>query len=208
MIRLAISVEGSTEKEFVRSLLADHLRLMEVEPTPIVIGRRVKGGNVSVERLVSDMVRLSWSFDAVTSLVDFYGFLDKKERTVGELEEHIGQEIRRKVPDQKTVMPYVQKHEFEGLLFSDVRAFAGLLHAPDEAVLKLQSIRSQFPTPEDINDNHDTAPSKRIARIVPRYEKAVDGPLVAMEIGLTAIRAECPRFHQWVTRLEALGSPV
>ena len=116
MIRLAISVEGPTEKEFVKSILADHLRTMEVEPTPIVIGSRVKGGNVSVERLVSDMVHLHWSFDAVTSLVDFYRFRRKGERTVDELEEHLGQEIRRKVPDQKTVIPYVQKHEFEGLL--------------------------------------------------------------------------------------------
>ena len=208
MIRLAISVEGPTEKEFVKSILADHLRTMEVEPTPIVIGSRVKGGNVSVERLVSDMVHLHWSFDAVTSLVDFYRFRRKGERTVDELEEHLGQEIRRKVPDQKTVIPYVQKHEFEGLLFSDVTAFRAVARVSNRGIMQLREVRSQFSTPEDINDNPDTAPSKRIARIVPRYDKAVDGPLVAMEIGLETIRAECPRFGEWVTRLESLGSPV
>ena len=37
MIRLAISVEGPTEEEFVNNLLADHLRARGVEPQPIRI---------------------------------------------------------------------------------------------------------------------------------------------------------------------------
>lgn len=63
------------------------------------------------------------SFDAVTSLVDFYGFRDKGSRTVEELEELLARKIRQKIPGPKAVIPYVQKHEFEGLLFSDVTAF-------------------------------------------------------------------------------------
>ena len=62
MKRLAISVEGQTEESFVRDVLAERLRLKEVEPYPILIGRArsdgVGGGNVSVERLVMEMVRL------------------------------------------------------------------------------------------------------------------------------------------------------
>ena len=34
MIRLAILVEGQTEEEFVKSVLADHLRGSGLEPTP------------------------------------------------------------------------------------------------------------------------------------------------------------------------------
>ena len=45
-----------------------------VEPQPVLIGT---GGNVTVERLTSDMATLYWSFDAVTSLVDFYGFVTR-----------------------------------------------------------------------------------------------------------------------------------
>lgn len=214
MIRLAISVEGQTEEEFVKSVLATHLRPMKIEPIPILLGRargHGGGGNVSVERLASDMVELYQSFGAVTSLVDFYGFRAKGKMTVEELEKHLNGKIQKKIGcgwDQRKVIPYVQKHEFESLLFSDVEAFGALMGVTEQNIRKLNEARSQFSTPEDINDHQDAAPSKRIARIVPRYEKAVDGPVLAMEIGLKTIRTKCPRFCEWVTRLESLGNPV
>lgn len=126
MIRLAISVEGQTEEDFVKSVLADHLRMKEVETTPIRLGRTWgtgDGGNVRIEPLTKEMVVLRQSFDAVTSLVDFYGFRDKGSRVVEELKELLAQKIRQKTSGPKVVIPYVQKHEFEGLLFSDVTAF-------------------------------------------------------------------------------------
>ncbi len=206
MIRLAISVEGQTEEEFVKHFLADHLRGRGVEPTPILFGRargRSTGGNVSVKQLVSEMTHLLHRFDAVTSLVDFYGFRSKGNKTVDELEENLRQKLDHLWHPQK-VFPYVQRHEFEGLLFSDVDAFTKLIGVSHTSIQALRNIRSQFPTPEDINDNENTAPSKRIKKVIPRYEKKVDGPLLAMEIGLDKIRAECPRFNDWVTSLESL----
>ena len=95
MIRLAISVEGQIEEEFVKDFLAYHLRERGVEPTPILLGRArggSAGGNVSAERLVSEMAHLFHSFDAVTSLVDFYGFRRKGERTVDESVQRLGNE--------------------------------------------------------------------------------------------------------------------
>ena len=212
MTRVAISVEGRTEEEFVNNVLANHLRGNGVEPTPILLGRargRFGGGNVSVERLVLEMAYLLDSFDAVTSLVDFYGFRRKGNQTVDELEEDLARQIRKKLDRRwhsEKVLPYVQRHEFEGLLFSDVDAFANAIDAPEESIEELRRIRAEFPTPEDINDNRDTAPRKRIERTIPRYKKVVDGPLLAMETGLAVIRAECRRFNCWVTSLESLGS--
>jgi hypothetical protein len=37
-------------------------------------------------------------------------------------------------------------------------------------------------------------------------DKTFHGPLLAMEIGLPAIRAACPRFDAWLTRLEHLSN--
>ena len=84
MIRLAISVEGRTEEEFVKNVLADHLRAKGVELYPILLN-----GNVTVDRLASDIVRLIRNFNRVTSLVDFYGFRDKNTATPEQLEQHI-----------------------------------------------------------------------------------------------------------------------
>ena len=216
MIRLAVSVEGRTEEEFVKTVLAGHLRGHGVEPTPILIGRArggSGGGNVSVERLVPEMRDLYWSFDAVTSLVDFYGFRGRGDReTADELEERLGEALHQEIVrewDPRKVIPYVQQYEFESLLFSDVDAFAVLSdissEIPNEAVRTLRLIRSQFPSPEDINDDRTTAPSRRIAGAMPRYRKVVHGPLIAGETGLDAIRRECRRFNAWMERLETLA---
>ncbi len=215
MIRLAVSVEGRTEEEFVKDVLAASLRPMQVALTPVLIGRAwsggAGGGAVGVERLVSEMVRLHQSFDAVTSLVDFYGFRDKGKRTVDALEEHLAQEIETRVSDARRVFPYVQRHEFEGLLFSDATAFRAVAHMTgmtDPDIEALAAVRRQFATPEDINDDPDNAPSKRIARMVPRYRKPLHGPLIARATGLPTIRAQCPRFDAWLTRLEGLARPA
>ena len=106
------------------------------------------------------------------------------------------------------MVPYVQQYEFEGLLFSDVSAFARVsdIEIAQESLDELRKTRSQFLTPEDINDSRDTAPSRRIKNVIPRYRKAKYGPLLAEEIGLETIRAECPRFNDWVARMESLAS--
>ena len=204
MIRLAIAVEGETEEEFVKQVLASRLRLRDVEPIPYLLM-----GNVNVPRLSGEIARLLPDHDAVTSLVDFYGFEGKNQReTADELERRILTATRtnlRMAPDPLLVIPYVQLHEFEGLLFADTQAFGTLLNLPEGSLERLRAIREQFTTPEDINNDTLTAPSKRIANIIPRYNKKVDGPMLAEEVGLDRIRAECPRFNRWLADLEVLA---
>ncbi len=202
MIRLAIVVEGETEERFVEDVLAGHLIQFGVTPSPILLG-----GRINADRLGTVMANLHWNFDSVTSLVDFYGFRGKGTDTVDQLEQRvfnrIDAEIRRP-PDSSLIFPYVQLHEFESLLFSDVRAFKAIPGSTNELVESLRIIRSNFRTPEDINDNYATAPSRRIHQLLPRYWKAVHGPDLIAAIGLDAVRDECPRFNEWLTRLEFL----
>ena len=204
MIRLAISVEGATEVEFVKRVLASHLLYVGVEATPIPLR-----GNISIPRLSQRISQLYYDFDAVTSLVDFYGFKDKGSLTPHELEQRLLNNIQSEIHrnwDARRVIPYVQVHEFETLLFSDTTDFpAGVATALSPEMLdKLAAISQQFQPPEHINDNSNTSPSHRIADIIPRYNKVVAGPLIAQEIGLPTIRRQCPRFNAWLTRLENL----
>lgn len=212
MTRLAITVEGPSEEDFVKQVIAPHLYDFEVYSTPRLVGearsRSKRGGNVTVERVASDLATNYHNFDFVTSLVDFYGFKDKGTRTVEQLEVDIAQEVAKRLQsswDARKVISYVQRHEFEGLLFSQVNGFSSVLGADESVLGRLESIRSQFPSPEDINDNRTTAPSKRIKQIIPKYNKRVNGPLIAQEIGLATIRAQCPRFNEWLTRIEGLA---
>lgn len=56
-----------------------------------------------------------------------------------------------------------------------------------------------------INDNPQTAPSKRILSLFPGYDKPLYGALAAIKIGLAKIREQCLLFDGWVARLEALA---
>ena len=170
------SVEGSTEEAFVKRLLRDYLaeKGIFVQPFPL-------GGNITIQRVASDMANFSWSFDFVTSLVDFYGFKDKGKKTIEELKRDIFDEVVKKIRrsnlDQRRIFPYIQRYEFEGLLFSDVESFRPILEVDEECLEKLGQVRQQFETPEHINDNPTTAPSKRIEALIPTYNKASSWPV-------------------------------
>jgi hypothetical protein len=45
-----------------------------------------------------------------------------------------------------------------------------------------------------------------VKRVVRRYQKPLLGTLAALEIGLGAMRRECPHFGSWLDRLERLPS--
>lgn len=102
--------------------------------------------------------------------------------------------------------PYLQMHEYEALLFSDVNAFAAGIYQPQLGA-GLQAVRNQFRTPEHINNGANTAPSKRIQRLYPGYSKVLEGELGAAMVGLNRMRQECSRFEQWIHWLENL-SPI
>ena len=75
---------------------------------------------------------------------------------------------------RRRLIPYVSMHEFEALLFSDCQRFADGVGKPDIAHA-MQEILDQFGNPEAINDSEQTAPSKRIAELLPTYKKATMG---------------------------------
>lgn len=211
-MNLGVVVEGQTEEAFVHNVLAEHFAPKQVKVDPKLIGEARRygdgGGNVSISELAEDMVILSKKNDFVTSLVDFYGFTGKGQMDAVQLEEAVLAAIQKDESLQSGLekfIPYVQMHEFEGLLFADTAAFASI-EASKDSIVKLEEIRGYFLTPEDINDNSETAPSKRIKKEIPMYRKRRYGYIVAEAIGISKIREECPRFRKWLERLEALGS--
>ena len=154
------------------------------------------------------MTHLYNNFNHVTSLVDYYGFRGKQDLTVEDLEMQLAQGVSDRVHHwiPGKVIPYVQKYEFEGLLFSNVSVFAELPDVPMGIAQQLQLIRSTFQSPEDINEGERTAPSKRILALIPEYSKRVDAQFLIGRMGLETIRSECKRFNRWLRRLESLST--
>ena len=64
----------------------------------------------------------------------------------------------------------------------------------------------KYPSPELINENIATAPSKRLEKVIPNYKKLKTSlaTQVIAKIGLVKIREKCPHFDRWVTQLEGL----
>lgn len=106
----------------------------------------------------------------------------------------------------KRFIPFIQLHEFEGYLFSDVSQFASFFDNADSRISALRKSTGKFPSPELIDDGLHTAPSKRSLSQFPDYSKVTTGPQMAERIGLETIRSNCPHFNAWVGKLENLGA--
>ena len=208
MIRLGMTVEGRTEELFVSSVLSGYLRQFNIETFPVIIGkarnRKTKGGNVTIERLATDMASLYWNYDAVTSLVDYYGFKNKESMPVEKLEKRLISEVKKKTGKKwnaDRVIPYIQMYEFEGLLFSEIEMMINSINAPKKEIEELMA-SVNCDNPEEINNNFP--PSKRIKSYVSVYKKTSHGHLVAAAIGIGKICDKCPRFKKWIKDLESL----
>lgn len=122
-------------------------------------------------------------------------------------ERAIYQDIVASAPETRADVrfyPYLQVHEYEALLFSDAIAFARGLGQQNLSG-QLEAIRNDFQTPEDINDDPNRAPSKRVIAMYYGYRKVLEGTVAAQEVGLERMRQQCPHFHQSVSNLEAVA---
>lgn len=220
MIRVHIICEGQTEEMFVNTVLATQFSHKGIHLYPSLLGKPGhKGGNLCIARLLPDIrARLLGDSQAYcTTFFDFYGlpndFPGKQDaRRAGTTRDKansvlvaLGESVKTAIGEEPTrrFIPYVQMHEFEGLLFSDAHAFAcGINRA--SLSQSFTSIRNDFKTPEDINDNPRTAPSKRIEALFSAYDKPLHGSLAAKAISLDVIRQECPLFNEWLSQIEVL----
>jgi hypothetical protein len=116
---------------------------------------------------------------------------------------HIETALGDDVGDPRFV-PYVQLHEFEAILLAAPQFFDRYYDGRQKEIATLMELSD---SPERIDDGENTAPSKRIASLIPEYAgaKPTAGPIIAAAIGLETIRAKCPHFSAWLTRLEDLG---
>ena len=201
MKRLVVSVEGATERSFVQQVLKPHLVASGWDVCKAVLLGET-GGSVSLPRIRRDVRLLASNFDCVTTLFDLYAFQGRKGRTASELEQAMVDEVGQ----VSNFVPYIQQFEFEALLFSDVAKVCSSLGGGPSPLNELNKVRSAVGSPEEINGVFATCPSRRLAKAYPRYDKVLQGPALAAEIGLATMRVECPRFSAWIATLE--GHPL
>jgi Domain of unknown function (DUF4276) len=218
MRRIIIVCEGQTEREFCEKILAPHFIPLQLHiQNPLI--KKSKGGIVKWGVLQLELtIYLKADPSAyLTTLLDYYGLetkafpqweqarnMSNKTGRMDFLEKAMSDGIE---PDlRRRFIPYLQLHEFEGLLFNDIRVF--LQQIPEADLTDIEALRQiidEHPNPELINEGKESCPSRRLQRLIRGYSKVVYGCLLAESIGLPNIRAKSPRFHQWLTRLENLA---
>lgn len=214
--RVNVLVEGQTEETFVREVIAPHLAGFQVWATARIVetSKGYKGGAVSFAKMEQQVRR--WCLQdptaTITTMFDVYGLPNdfpggahwianaNPETQAAALETAFQTAV-----GQPNFLPYLQLHEFEALLFSDLNKFSYADVAP-QAIAALHQQLAGFATPEHVNNSPQTAPSKRIIQLWPGYEKSkpLNGALIALAIGLPAMRQACLRFDAWISKLEGL----
>jgi Domain of unknown function (DUF4276) len=214
MKQVFIICEGFTEKAFVTEILAREILGKPLHAVfPGKAFNRAQGGDIRYARVRPDIIATIKSHEDnyCTTFIDYYALgsdfprvpAGTPPKTPGEkaalIERAVEADIATELGNSYNptrFKAYLSMHEFEGLLFSDPAKMASAFYVP-ALESDLRRIRSDFATPEHINDDPQTAPSKRIVSLLPEYDKVTAGNLAALSVGIEAIKRECRHFKQW-----------
>ncbi len=225
-LTVEILVEGPTEKQFVKQILAPYWWSRGINAEAPVFRTRIdentgkiyKGGDIRfsrIEKQVGNFLKQQRK-TIIASFVDYYGIkewpsLDKIKDNHNPhdiariLNDAAREAIQQTYPETRPLeryFPFTAVHEFEALLFSDSQILADKLGV-DIAVV--DRVLEECGSPEQINNNLETAPSKRLDRWMNGlFGKTTTGIAIAQEIGIDTMREMCPNFDAWLSSIEHL----
>lgn len=219
MITVGVLVEGQTEEIMVRDFLGPALQPegIHLVSTILQTKRRAGGppgrGGVSKWAKIENDLRLRLAstphWVAVTTLLDYYGLpadtpgmSNRPGGSAAQQVQHVERSMGEAVGHPR-FLPNLVIHETEAWVFAAAEQLAYWID--DDAVgVELKKQADEAGGPELVNDGPTTAPSKRIQRLYPAYDKTQDGPVAVAELGLSLLRAACPHLDGRVTRLIGL----
>jgi hypothetical protein len=223
MKRVFIVVEGETEERFLRRVLYNDFVIqgIHIEAQQWITNRKlgIGGGGNNFDLIENHLRRLMSRYghhnDVFMSvMIDLYAF-PKQGNTVYDADVkrlQKGKEkallLQKKMEERlgfSNFIPYVQLHEYEALLLSRPDAL-GYFYTNKTEEIEALKVEINGMNPEEINETQQGAPSKRIIKYIPKYEKQKTsaGIITAEAIGLQHLRATCPHFNDWVTKLESI----
>lgn len=220
--RLNFIVEGQTEETFINRIVKPHLATYSINVSVRCVttgrkrGRVFRGGMPNYLKIKNDIIGwLSEDSDAyLTTFFDFYGLTNDfpgykdalSKITIAQklncLEDSFAKDI-----DNVRLIPYIQLYEFEALLYSNVSILDETMqiYSFPSKLNQLNEIINYYASPEEINNNPNTAPSKRLLNLYEGYEKITHGCDAAELIGLFSMRNKCDLFNRWLNILETLS---
>lgn len=217
MTRVYIYCEGQTEESFVDKVLYPYFLDIGIIVVPIVCQtkrtavKKYRGGVRDYAKIRKELTMLCRQHrsEYVTTMFDYFAMPENTPgiasdiRDLYERMEAIESAIDADIGEANCHFHFMV-HEFEGILFSRPESFR--LIADDDVVSRVRKIRDSYPTPEHIDDSPETAPSKRLEALIPRYAKIINGSLLSIDMGLDVIMGQCPYFRKWIAGIAAMGT--
>ncbi|TAK22589.1 MAG: DUF4276 family protein [Chloroflexota bacterium] len=219
-VELTVLCEGPTEQNFVSQVLGPYLRGHRVFAKGTTLTARPSvSGVVSFETMrgaIKNDLGRRRDHQYVTTMVDLYGlrgFPDQDKRAGEPAYDRVARiekAMATGLPSHGFI-PYVQVHEFEALVLVDLDQLPR--EFPDSNVSgTLRNLRREIGSfaSEEVDDGIRTAPSKRLIRHIPDYErlKAIAGPAICGHIGIERLRAACPHFSELIEHLQGLARGI
>ncbi len=222
LVDVIVVGEGQTEETFIDQIVAPPLAhdAIFLYPRLITTSRTASGGALTYQRVLRFLrntlreredTYVTTFFDLYRIDNEFPGWSDARAAAdplarAAIIEANLGNAVIAVAGCREDrFFAHVQPHEFEALLFSDVEVLAQVEPEWPGFLPQLRAIRGGAQSPEHIDDDPETHPSKRLSDILrPRYRKALHGPRAAGRIGLPRLTEACLHFGRWVDRVRAL----
>ena len=221
-INVIAIVEGKTEQIFIEKILAPYIGHKNIGIRATQVSKPgQKGGDVRFSRVQRDLEKhLKQRSDTyITTFVDYYGMKEWPgmdlvpwqaspetiAKTINEATKSCVVSLFAEHRAERRFIPFIAVHEFEALFFSDCRILAEQLRI-DESVILLDIFG--LGSPEAINNNPQTAPSKRLDSWCKneKFLKITTGISVAEQIGIEKMRSKCQLFDRWLKTFEEIQS--
>ena len=146
-----------------------------------------------------------------TTMFDLYALPDnfpkyKESKKINNAYQHVEfleNAFAEDIQDNRFI-PYIQLYEFESLILSNPEVFEIEYFEHCKEIKSLKQILTEKGSPELINDSPETAPSKRILKLIPEYDKVSVGASLVGIIGIDFLKKNCKHFNDWITKLENL----
>lgn len=208
MKRLVFIVEGDTEVIFINDVVIPYLYNLgfrnPMNAQTIITNRKQhkKGGVINYEYLKNDINRvLAQGNVIITTFIDFFRLptnfpnFTTDSKLINKIEDGISIDF----DSNENLIPYIQKHEIEALMFTKKDGFELVIDEEDKLLL-IENIIEEYPNPEDINSNPENAPSKRLERIF-KYDKVADSEMIFGMLDIQSMIDKCPRFNNWINNI-------
>lgn len=220
MRKLCILVEGQTEVAFCKRILSFYFRKRyTVIPITITTGKDKrgnikKGGMVRWSKTCAELRRMARTHKesgtvfstmldlyAISSDVPGYDAAQMKQDPYAKVDV-IENAVKEECADmqRRIFVPYIQLHEFEALVLSDMDALCN--HFPDCDLSALKKEVDRIGNPELVNSGAQTAPSKRLLQSIPDYDKRTSGISTLESIGIETVASKCKHFSKWLEKLQ------